>query len=95
MFCVCVCVGYLQTLSGKLVDLSAVAPMQKDTVFFGTTADAPWTDPAVRRIYPLTFPFYPFRTIHPRELALLRLSSLPEGEDNAPLIPGRGSRHGE
>ena len=81
--------GYPQALSGKLTQLTNVADMQKNVLFFGTDADAPWANDAARRRYHLTFPFYPFRTLNPHELARSRhvTKEQPEGESNSPMIP--------
>ena len=89
MFTVPPCSGYPQALSGKLTQLTNVADMQKNVLFFGTDADAPWANDAARRRYHLTFPFYPFRTLNPHELARSRhvTKEQPEGESNSPMIP--------
>ena len=61
--------------------------MQKNVHFYGEAVDSPWIDATATKRYGLTFPFYPFRTLTPRELYRSRVSANSGGETNSPLIP--------
>ena len=47
---------------------------QRPVFFSGADADAPWTDTDAATRFYLNFPFYPFRTLNPRDTVILRPS---------------------
>ena len=73
--------------------LSSVSEMQKDVIFHGQAKDSPWTTPDAVKRFNVVLPFYPFRTLNPRELFLARQLSPGSGggggggETSSPLIP--------
>ena len=69
--------------------LSSVAEMQKNVLFYGLAKDSPWTEPDAVKRYSVCLPFYPFRTLNPRELFLARQlgPGAVDGETSSPLIP--------
>ena len=73
-------------MSGDLKDLTAIANTQT-CLFPGASKDNPWEDVEQFKRYQLSFPFYPFRTLCPRELASLKLTSKHEFDPSSPLIP--------
>lgn len=60
-------VGYLRLLSGDMTNLSHVKEQQKN-IFYDASSLTPWTNTDTIRRYNLMFPFYPFRTLAPKEL---------------------------
>ena len=81
------CAGYPALLSGALADLANVAELyQKGTYFTKDDGATPWTTPNTIKRYHLSLPFYPFRTLSPRELHLRK--QIPSEFDVAsPLFP--------
>jgi len=81
--------GYPQALSGKMLVLGDVAEMQKDVLFHESVKDTPWVNTDTVKRYSMCLPFYPFRTLNPRELFLARQlgGGGGGGETNSPLIP--------
>lgn len=57
------------------------------SLFPGVAKDRPWDDVERFKRYQLTFPFYPFRTLCPRELASLKLTTKHEFDPSSPIIP--------
>jgi hypothetical protein len=78
--------GYPQLLSSKLKNLTDVLPLQKDVYFPEQSTSTPWLDTSVMKRYNLTFPFYPFRTLAPRDMHLYRQSGA-HFEPTSPLFP--------
>jgi hypothetical protein len=78
--------GYVQALSGSLKTLKEIPKLQKESFFPENITDAPWTDSKIVKRYNLTFPYYPFRTLAPRDMHLNRQSSS-AFEPHAPLFP--------
>jgi hypothetical protein len=78
--------GYPQALSGSLKTLKEIPKLQKESYFPENITDEPWTDSTVLKRYNLTFPYYPFRTLAPRDMHLNRQSST-AFEPHAPLFP--------
>ena len=85
IFC-CMFAGYPQALSGSLKTLKEIPKLQKESYFPENITDEPWTDSTVLKRYNLTFPYYPFRTLAPRDMHLNRQSST-AFEPHAPLFP--------
>jgi len=83
------CAGYPQALSGKMIQLSDYAAMQKNVYFFGQDIDAPWEESQAVQRYHLTLSEFPFRNLSPRELHLARQSGggVVAGENNCVLFP--------
>ena len=78
--------GYPQLLSGKLQDLTGVLPLQRAVYFPEDAKESPWIDATAVKRYNLTFPFYPFRTLAPRDMHLFRQSG-GQFEPSSPLFP--------
>jgi hypothetical protein len=78
--------GYPQALSGSLKTLKEIPKLQKESYFPENITDEPWTDSKILKRYNLTFPYYPFRTLAPRDMHLNRQSST-AFEPHAPLFP--------
>jgi len=74
-------------LSGDLKDLTKVATNTQASLFPGVSNDNPWEDVERFKRYQLSFPFYPFRTLCPRELASLKLTNKHEFDSSSPIIP--------
>ena len=87
--CFFVRAGYPQALSGKMVQLSDYAAMQKNVYFFGQDIDAPWEESQAVQRYHLTVSEFPFRNLSPRKLHLARQSGggVVTGENNSVLFP--------
>jgi hypothetical protein len=89
--CVCVCVhacvsGYPQLLSGTLTKLGDVAARHQKVYFPEDMTTRPWQQVGQVKRYRLSFPFYPFRTLCPRELVQSKM--LPSPFDaSSPLFP--------
>ena len=67
----CVCAGYPRLLSGDLSDLTKV-PEKQRVQFPEAAAEESWSrDPRWVKKYFLKFPFYPFRTLCPRDLGAI------------------------
>ena len=78
--------GYPQLLSGHLSLPGDVAKKHQTTLFPEAQITAPWTQTMRAKRYQLIFPFYPFRTLCPRELAQTKMS--PSSFDaSSPLFP--------
>ena len=60
--------GYLRLLSPQLLNTVDIVGQQSEARLFDTTG-TPWTNLISSRRYYLSFPFYPFRTLCPREMA--------------------------
>jgi hypothetical protein len=73
-------------LSGKLQDLTGVLPLQRAVYFPEDKNLSPWVDTTALKRYNLTFPFYPFRTLAPRDMHLFRQSG-GRFEPSSPLFP--------
>ena len=86
----CVCVfssGYPQLLSGTLTTIGNVAAHHQTVYFPEKRVDQPWTQTTQVKRYRMNFPFYPFRTLCPRELVQTKM--LPSGpfDTSSPLFP--------
>jgi hypothetical protein len=80
--------GYPRLLSGDLKNLNKVAKIFQSNLFPGTSKDSPWEDVTQFKRYTMSFPFYPFRTLCPRELASLKInSSKHEFDSSSPIVP--------
>jgi len=80
--------GYPRLLSGdyNAAGLSKLVDKEQYTLFPETSGDTTWTKTDLTKRYALKFPFYPFRTLCPRDLHLT--SSKPNAFDNAsPIFP--------
>jgi hypothetical protein len=78
--------GYPQLLSGHLTLPGDVAQKHQTVLYPEPAATQPWTKTTQAKRYQLIFPFYPFRTLCPRELAQTKMS--PSSFDAAsPLFP--------
>jgi len=85
-WCCCCCVGYPQLLSGTLTKVGDVAAKHQTVYFPEDKSTQPWLAVTQVKRYRLSFPFYPFRTLCPRELAMAKM--LPSSFDAAsPLFP--------
>jgi len=93
LFVVVVVLGYPRLLSGDLSThhLPTLSTTKQHSLFPETNADKIWTEPNYVRRYYLTFPFYPFRTLCPRDLNTMALSSSSkntyEFNPTSPLFP--------
>ncbi len=85
-FCFFLFAGYPQALSSSLKTLKEIPKLQKVRYFPENITDEPWTDSKILKRYNLTFPYYPFRTLAPRDMHLNRQSST-AFEPHAPLFP--------
>jgi hypothetical protein len=66
-----------------------IAKEYQKNLFPGKQADTPWRDTERYKRHHLAFPFFPFRTLHPRELNTMDISGASETIDkNSPLFPG-------
>ena len=84
--CVCCGAGYPQLLSGHMTMPGQVAKSHQTVLFPEASITTPWTKVNQAKRYQLIFPFYPFRTLCPRELAQTKLS--PSSFDgSSPLFP--------
>ena len=84
--CVCCGAGYPQLLSGHMTMPGQVAKSHQTVLFPEASITTPWTRVNQAKRYQLIFPFYPFRTLCPRELAQTKLS--PSSFDgSSPLFP--------
>jgi len=78
--------GYPQLLSGTLTKIGDVAAKHQKVYFPEDRSTAPWTRTTQVKRYRLSFPFYPFRTLCPRELVQAKM--LPSTFDpSSPLFP--------
>jgi len=66
--------------------MTKIAPLQKNCYFPEPSANAPWADVSVINRFNLTFPYYPFRTLSPRDMHLTRQAGTPF-ETSSPLFP--------
>lgn len=73
-------------------NLNAIATKQ-EALFPETVKDRLWQTPTAKKRYNLAFPFYPFRTLCPRDLHLISSTSSSAGKNlfefdpTAPLFP--------
>jgi hypothetical protein len=66
-----------------------IAKEYQKNLFPGKQSDTPWRDTERYKRHHLAFPFFPFRTLHPRELNTMDISGASETIDkNSPLFPG-------
>ena len=61
-------------------------PLQRAVYFPEDAKESPWIDATAVKRYNLTFPFYPFRTLAPRDMHLFRQSG-GQFEPSSPLFP--------
>lgn len=83
-------VGYPRWLSGDLKTMhpTEVARKYQSRLFPGTLKDKPYEDVETFKRHHLSFPFYPFRTLCPRDLAALKLNGNKfEFDSSSPIIP--------
>ena len=80
------CLGYPQLLSGTLTKLGDVAARHQKVYFPEDASTLPWTKTDQVKRYRLSFPFYPFRTLCPRELVQARMPPSAFGT-SSPLFP--------
>jgi hypothetical protein len=79
--------GYPQLLSGDYLSTEELFEDQKEAYFSPEPSDTyNYADLTPVRRYPLSFPFYPFRTLCPRELVQSKMASS-EFDVSAPLFP--------
>jgi len=83
---VCVCTGYPQLLSGTYRKLGDIAAKHQKVYFPENATTNPWETTDQIKRYPLSFPFYPFRTLCPRELVQSKMLPSPF-EPSSPLFP--------
>jgi len=62
------CQGYPRLLSGDMIDLTAMPDLKQRELFPQAWADTPWNNVNEFKRFFLSFPFYPFRTLCPRDL---------------------------
>jgi len=80
--------GYPRLLSGDLKDLTKVYEKHQTSLFPGAAKDSPWNDMTQFKRYFMSFPFYPFRTLCPRDLASLKINSHQhEFDSSSPVVP--------
>jgi len=80
--------GYPRLLSGDML-VDNIAKEYQKKLFPGKQADTPWRDTERYKRHHLAFPFFPFRTLHPRELNTMDIAGASEPIDkNSPLYPG-------
>lgn len=60
--------GYPRLLSGDLVNPLSLAKEKQKQLFSQPQKDSPWSNLNQYKRYYLSFPFYPFRTLCPRDL---------------------------
>jgi hypothetical protein len=66
-----------------------IAKEYQKKLFPGKQADTPWRDTERYKRHHLAFPFFPFRTLHPRELNTMDIAGASEPIDkNSPIYPG-------
>jgi hypothetical protein len=66
-----------------------IAKEYQKNLFPGKQADTPWRDTERYKRHHLAFPFFPFRTLHPRELNTMDIAGASEPIDkNSPIYPG-------
>ena len=80
------CTGYPQLLSGTYRKLGDVAAKHQKVYFPEEVSTNPWTQTNQIKRYPLSFPFFPFRTLCPRELVQSKMLPSPF-EPSSPLFP--------
>jgi hypothetical protein len=83
-----VCAGYPRLLSGDLAPINLTSiPETKQKIYFPEVEkDKLWERPDHVKRYYLNFPFYPFRTLCPRDMKL-SLKSNQEFDPTSPLFP--------
>ena len=80
--------GYIRLLSGELTDVNA-SIAQKQKVFYPEPLSAaPWTNANSKKRYYLNMPFYPFRTLSPRDVAMYPKLASSEFDSSSPIFPG-------
>ncbi len=84
--CFLLCTGYPQLLSGTYRKLGDVAAKHQKVYFPEEISTNPWTHTNQIKRYPLSFPFFPFRTLCPRELVQSKMLPSPF-EPASPLFP--------
>lgn len=82
----CTCLGYPQLLSGTLNSIGNVAAHHQKVYFPEDASTNPWTQINQVKRYRLNFPFYPFRTLCPRELLRSKIPTSPF-DPSSPLFP--------
>jgi hypothetical protein len=66
-----------------------IAKQYQKTIFPGKQCEYPWRDTDRYKRHHLAFPFFPFRTLHPRELNTMDVSGANETIDkSSPIFPG-------
>lgn len=77
----------MRLLSGDLINMGNTLPSKQSHLFPGTSADEPWTNVNSFKRFFLHFPFYPFRTLCPRDLINFKSSNQLEFDASSPMIP--------
>jgi hypothetical protein len=82
------CAGYPRLLSGDLTTyFRNKLPSEKQMTYFPeTNADQTWLQPDRVKRYHLNFPFYPFRTLCPRDMQFA-FKAIHEFDPTSPIFP--------
>ena len=78
--------GYPQLLSGTLRKIGDVAVVHQKVYYPEDVSTRPWEQTTQVKRYRLNFPFYPFRTLCPRELVQSKMLPSPF-DPSSPLLP--------
>ena len=82
-------VGYLRLLSGDMKHITSI--VNRQSAFFPeTNVDLSWEKTNDQKHFHLSFPFYPFRTLCPRDSHMIFNKNL-EYDSASPLIPANTS----
>ena len=81
------CAGYPRWLSGDLRVMSQVAEKTQTGLFPDPTDERPWEDVNSFKRFYLSFPFYPLRTLCPREIAQTKVTQKYEFDPASAIIP--------
>ena len=80
--------GYTRLLSGEMTDLSLTLNRKQKNLFPDQLATSPWTNTNSKKRYYLNMPFYPFRTLSPRDVAMYPKLASSEFDYSSPIFPG-------
>jgi hypothetical protein len=80
--------GYPRLLSGEMTNFKTTLPFKQSVYYPESLAEAPWTFTNRQKRYYMSMPFYPFRTLCPRDVAMYPKMTSSEFDSSSPIFPG-------